>query len=153
MDLIVTSDTHIESRHELPDLPMEGADLVIHAGDFTSEEAYEGFSEYNLRAVHGNADAEELKARLPSQDSFEVEEIRVVVVHGHQVSSDQELRYKGLEMGADLLIHGHTHSPSFVERGIGLLNPGSPTQPRGSPPTYAEVKVEEKTFEVSVIDV
>jgi len=45
--------------------------------------------------------------------------------------------YEAAETGADLVVRGHTHTPSYNDRTVPTLNPGSPTLPRSSPPSYA----------------
>ena len=58
------------------------------------------------------------------------------MTHGHRygVSWDlQDLLYKGMEVGADIIFYGHTHIPDyqeFPEEGIVIMNPGSTTLPR-----------------------
>lgn len=147
----MVSDTHLDEYEDI--VPIEEVDYVVHAGDFNTEEVYNTFDDVSeeLIAVHGNADDESLKRRLPERRVFEVESLRVGVIHGHEVSSSQELEYTAMETEVDLLVYGHSHTPSFSSRGVGLLNPGSPTRPRGSPPTYAEIVVEDNEYDGGVI--
>ncbi|XGI82866.1 metallophosphoesterase [Halorutilales archaeon Cl-col2-1] len=149
--VVITSDTHLrEYDHSVP---VDDADYVVHAGDFVSEEVYDGFvsDSDSLVAVHGNADDDALKTNLPRRRVFEVEGLRVGVLHGHRISSSHELEYAAMETDADLVVYGHSHTPSFSSRGVDLLNPGSPTRPRGSPPTYAEIEVEDGDYEGGVV--
>ncbi|MDY7082780.1 MAG: YfcE family phosphodiesterase, partial [Halobacteria archaeon] len=88
----------------------------------------------------------------PRRTIFEAENVWIGVVHGHRVGSSQELEYTAAEMDADLLVYGHSHKPSFALRSVGLLNPGSPTNPRGYPPTYARLRFEDGRYEGSIID-
>jgi len=55
-----------------------------------------------------------------------------------------DLIYKAKELEVDIMIFGHTHRPFLKEvGGIVLLNPGSPTEPRFSPPSFAEIVVDD----------
>jgi hypothetical protein len=47
-------------------------------------------------------------------------------------------------MEVDVLVYGHLHKP-YVERGDKLLIcPGSPIVPRMSPPTVAEIEIDDR---------
>ena len=137
MRLLVTSDTHLVGG-DLPDFlsdAVEEADAVAHAGDFESVDALERFEETaSLHAVHGNADDAAVRDRLPRRKTFEAGGVRVCVVHGHRTP---DVAYEAAETGSRLVVRGHTHTPSYDERAVATLNPGSPTRPRGSPPSYA----------------
>jgi predicted phosphodiesterase len=43
-------------------------------------------------------------------------------------------------------VRGHTHTPSYKERAVPVLNPGSLTRPRGSPPSYAWLTCEDGRY-------
>ncbi|MEA1966486.1 MAG: YfcE family phosphodiesterase, partial [Euryarchaeota archaeon] len=112
--IIVISDTH---DHKLPDalIPLLGsADLIVHAGDFTTVACYEHLLGINkLVAVHGNSDCAELRKRLPERTVFEVEGVRIGVVHEGQLSTNGScgLWYLAKELDCDILIVGHIHTP------------------------------------------
>lgn len=150
MRVLVTADTHLSDPGSV-DLPLRDYDAVVHAGDFTSTGVHDYFVEHELYAVHGNADSPDLKSRLPEHKAFKVEGVRIAVLHGHTVSSNQELSLQAAESGADLLIHAHTHQPSFIKRGVALLNPGSPTRPRGGPASYAELRIMDGDYEGEIL--
>ncbi len=147
--IIALSDTHLEGR----DLPLglsellRDADMIMHAGDFVSPEAYKALKEVGqgrLEAVCGNADYPELKRLLPVRRTLEVEGIRIGLVHRASLSFD--LTGAGMlarEMEVDVLVFGHIHRP-IVEKGDRLLIcPGSPTVPRQSAPTVAELEIKD----------
>jgi len=69
--IAIFSDTHSRRGHELEGEALTAAheaDIVIHAGDFTSETALEDFQNEcdRLFAVHGNADEPAVCDRLPT---------------------------------------------------------------------------------------
>ena len=141
--ILVTGDTHLDSPElssKIDDALTE-SDLVVHVGDYTSAEVLDYFERQDFRGVYGNADPREVKGRLDRKTSFEVNGLRFTLVHGHRVSSSQEFGYIAAQDDADVLIHGHSHKPR-ADRGNALvLNPGSPTRPRGHPPTYCALEL------------
>jgi putative phosphoesterase len=143
--IIALSDTHLEEGlpKNLADI-IQGADLVLHAGDFISPEVYRSFySLARLEAVFGNADSPELRRLLPERRVLAVEGVRIGLVH--MASHAENLlgaKMLAREMEVEVLVFGHLHRP-VVERGERLLIcPGSPTLPRMAAPTVAELVVE-----------
>ncbi len=144
--IIALSDTHL--RDEM--LPQavaeicEGADLILHAGDFVSPEAHAALADIGrLEAVRGNADFPDLKRLLPERKVIDIEGLRIGLVH--MASHGPDLigaEIMAREMEAAVLVFGHIHRP-VVERGERLLLcPGSPTQPRMSAPSVAELEID-----------
>lgn len=135
MRLCVLSDTHIPDRYEgLPAIltkEIQEADMVIHAGDFTSIECYELIRSLNsnLKAVLGNIDAHALAAILKDKEVFTVEKFKVGVMHGFgKPESILDNVKKTFRDTCDLVIYGHAHEPFCEKIGKTLFfNPGSPT--------------------------
>ncbi|MBP2030908.1 putative phosphoesterase [Methanohalophilus levihalophilus] len=158
MKILVLSDTHLKSG-TIPDCVnrhMKDHDMIIHAGDFASFEAYKAFENTGkLKAVYGNTDPYEVRKTLSKTLKFEVEGIRIGVVHegALSVNDTTAIRYKALEMGVDILIFGHIHHPVYEESDVVLLCPGSPTNPRMSDPMMAELNIENGKLKVSFIEV
>ncbi|MFB6282418.1 MAG: YfcE family phosphodiesterase [Halobacteria archaeon] len=145
--VLVTSDTHTENKNEVHGLfdgLVDEVDLIVHAGDFTDIAVLNYFDEPGFRGVYGNSDPPELSEKLDRRVCFEVSGIRFLVLHGHRIGSNQELGYLAAQENADVLIRGHSHRPRAVERNALLINPGSPTRPRGGyPPSFAVLEVPE----------
>ncbi|RZS89479.1 hypothetical protein EV189_1246 [Motilibacter rhizosphaerae] len=148
MRLLLVSDTHLPRRAK--DLParvwqeVDRADLVVHAGDWTSYAAYDALAgrARALLAVHGNNDGPELRAVLPEVARAELEGVRVAVVHETGAAQGREQRMDAAFPDTDLLVFGHSHIPwdTVTPRGLRLLNPGSPTDRRRMPTfTFATV--------------
>ncbi|WP_435348052.1 metallophosphoesterase [Haloarchaeobius sp. HRN-SO-5] len=143
--LVVCSDTHARAGHSLSGRTLEAvqeADIVIHAGDFTTTAVLDAFYETagRLRAVHGNADDPAVADRLPTTRTVEYEGVRIAVTHRRD-GGQTGLRMFGRQQGADLVVSGHTHRPVAVETpDVVLLNPGSHAQPRGNRPAHAELE-------------
>lgn len=155
--IAVVSDTHREAPPVLPERALDavrGADLAVHAGDVTTPAALDALDgeARRIEAVHGNADVLALRERLPAERTFEVGGLRVAVVHGHE-GGETALSLLGRQEGADLVVAGHTHRPAAVDAGgVTLLNPGSPTEPRGAPATHAEVDPEGRRGRIVAAD-
>lgn len=79
------------------------------------------------------------------------------LVHGHQYGVKRSLNslfYRGQEVGADLILFGHTHV-SFCDKidGIWLINPGSASLPRlGSSGSYALIDIDEDNLNARIIE-
>lgn len=121
----IVSDTH---GYLAPELlrAIDGCDLLIHAGDITSES---DFAELEvsvpcLRAVLGNNDGYfNYGPEVRRVNEFEYEGLRFSVSH---YAEDLPLA------SSDVAVCGHTHRPR-IERVNGCLvvNPGSASLPRG----------------------
>lgn len=141
--LVALGDTHRRSGHGLAGRALEAvrdADVVCHTGDFTTAAVYEAFADAcaQLHAVSGNNDDPDLARRLPARAVFDAEGVTVALVHGHEHTS-AALSLLGREVGAQLVVSGHSHRPS-VEPAAGctLVNPGSHAAPRWYRPAHAE---------------
>jgi putative phosphoesterase len=141
MRLLLLADTHLPSRAK--DLPsqvwseVERADLVVHAGDWTSVALLDRLEERSQRllACWGNNDGPDLRARLPHTARAAVEGVRVAVVHETGARTGREVRADAAHPDTDLLVFGHSHIPwdTTSPGGLRLLNPGSPTDRRRQP--------------------
>ncbi|WP_135535045.1 metallophosphoesterase [Halostella pelagica] len=142
--IVVCSDTHSRTGHELSEHMLKAvreADLVVHAGDFTTTAALSAFRAESDRlfAVHGNADDAEVREHLPSARTFDVGGVTTALTH-RQHGGATALAMFGRSRGASLVVSGHTHRPSVTHADdVTLLNPGSHADPRGARPGYAEL--------------
>lgn len=148
MKIVATSDTHLH-EWKLPEKMLEllkSADLIIHAGDFVSYEVYQNFSEFDLLAVSGDSDDEKIISELKEFKKFKVDGFSFGIIHkGNYVNDFQDLIYKALEAKVEVLIFGHIHRFVLEKRkGVVVLCPGSPTEPRMSFASCAEIDVEDE---------
>lgn len=143
--LTIVSDTHGTSDHRLEGRTLTAvreADLVIHAGDFTTAAVYDAFEREtaSLVAVAGNNDDATLQERLPAVTTADWEGLRFLVVHGHG-RSETNLSMLARHEAADVVIVGHSHRPELSEwSGRLLVNPGSHADPRRFRPAHVEGK-------------
>ena len=136
----VISDTHLgPGRSELPPACAEliaGAELAIHAGDFSSVEALAAMRALGtpLHAVHGNVEAPAVMRELPEALAAGVEDVRIAVIHDAGPAAGRLARLRARFPEADAVVFGHSHMPLHeVEDGFQIFNPGSPTQRRRAP--------------------
>jgi len=138
--VIVLADTHIRhgGKRRLPDSvyrALEGADLVLHAGDLVSGDVLEDLGRFApVRAVLGNNDVE-LGDTLSIEQAFDVDGVRIAMVHDSGPRGGRAIRMRRRFPEADLVVFGHSHIP-WNEEGVDgqiLFNPGSPTERRRQP--------------------
>jgi hypothetical protein len=142
--LTVVSDTHGVDDHRLEGRTLEAvreADLVIHAGDFSTSAVLDAFHEEadRLLGVCGNTDDADVRDRLPEARSVEYEGVTFAATHTRR-GGTTGLGMFGRERDADVVVFGHTHRPTVDATGpVVLLNPGSHAEPRGNRTAHAEL--------------
>ena len=135
------ADTHLPRRAR--DLPaalwaeVDAADVVVHAGDWTSVELLDRLESRagRLVGVYGNNDGPPLRARLPEVARVDLGGLRLAVVHETGGAPGREARCERRFPNTDILVFGHSHIPwdTTTPAGLRLLNPGSPTDRRRQP--------------------
>ena len=140
MLIAVIADTHMPGGgRRLPDACVERiarADLVLHAGDFTSATT---LAEIELigppvLAVHGNVDEAELRRLLPAERTVDAGGARIAMTHDAGPAKGRLARMRRRFPDADACVFGHSHIPLHEESaGFQIFNPGSPTERRRSP--------------------
>ncbi|WP_458208395.1 metallophosphoesterase [Haladaptatus sp. NG-SE-30] len=149
--ITIVSDTHSTTGHELSGRTRDAvrdADLVVHAGDFTTADALDAFESVSNRlvAVHGNNATPAVYERLPATRTFEENGVRFALTHRRDGGSTG-LELFGRERDADVVVFGHSHRHLARHAGaVLLLNPGSYARPRGNRPTHIELEPTEKGF-------
>jgi putative phosphoesterase len=149
-DIVVLADTHMRpgSARRLPPsvyAALEGAGLVLHAGDVVSGALLDELAEYApTLAVLGNNDTE-LVGRLPEQRVFTVDGLEIAMVHDSGARKGREARLRRRFPTADLVVFGHSHIPmdALGLDGQRLFNPGSPTERRSQPAhTFGRLRID-----------
>lgn len=116
---------------------VDGADVVIHGGDWVSEDALDALESRAARlvGVYGNNDGAALRARLPEVARVDLGGVRFAVVHETGSSKGREKRCSTAYPDVDVLVFGHSHIAwdTTTATGLRLLNPGSPTDRRRQP--------------------
>jgi putative phosphoesterase len=142
MLIAVISDTHLpRAARRLPEACVEriaAADMLLHAGDFSTLEVLRGLESIGPRVVgvHGNVDCADLRRLLPAERVVEAEGAMIAMVHdaGPRAGRLERMRRRFGEH-ADVLVFGHSHLPLHDEAqdGFQIFNPGSPTERRRAP--------------------
>jgi putative phosphoesterase len=120
------SDTHGKLRPQVLEL-FEQVDLILHAGDIGDAGIIiELETLAPVHAVHGNTDDYELSNRYGETVDVTVENVRIVVLHGHRLGSPTPGLLRRAHPDADVIVYGHTHVP-LVDRSARplLINPGA----------------------------
>lgn len=155
------SDTHIPDRGaNLPDKVYESfknVDMILHAGDVTSQEVLDDLSEYApVIAIQGNTDRI-AGLELPKTETVEVNGIRIGMAHGevYPRGDTQQLLYLAKQLEADILVTGHSHQPKIEQaEGVLLLNPGSPMVPRLADRTVMLLEIDDdRNVDVELVKV
>lgn len=150
--VLLLADTHVPKRaRDLPEqvwAAVDAADTVVHAGDWVDAILLDALERRARRlvAVYGNNDHGPLRERLPEIAYADIAGVRFAVVHETGQARGREERCDAAFPDTDVLVFGHSHIPwdSVTERGMRLLNPGSPTDRRRQPAcTYLTLTVED----------
>lgn len=143
MKIGIVSDTHFghPERVLIPDWVKEafaGVDMIVHAGDVETPAALEAFKEIApVYAVRGNCD-------FDIHDTPEAMSIEIgcgLLTAAHRAGRARA----AIEPRTRVMVYGHTHISLINQEGsLLVINPGSPTMPRGGlPPSVAVLTVED----------
>ena len=126
----ILSDTHGQLLPRVKDF-LRSADEIWHAGDIGSAGVADELSGMKpLRAVHGNIDGTDIRSRFPESLLFEVEKLKVFMIHAGGYPgrySPQSKKIIKLEKPG-LFVCGHSHILKVIyDRKYSLLhiNPGA----------------------------
>lgn len=149
MKCVVMSDSHGDIE-ALQKIKLEDADAYFHCGD--SELTYDDPLLQHVQIVRGNCDRDH---RFPNSLVTSINSIKILQVHGHLENVNASLinlYYKAKEVGASIVLFGHTHryDAEMIDH-ILFVNPGSVVQPRmQKEKTFAIIEVRD-TIQVSFI--
>lgn len=111
---------------------LKDADEIWHAGDIGSLESLQPIIDLGkpFRAVYGNIDTEDVRARYPLNDVWEVEGLKVLMTHigGYPGRYKKRVRALLMEEKPDLYICGHSHILKVMrdqELHLIHMNPGA----------------------------
>jgi putative phosphoesterase len=147
LKVVCLSDTHLVDPRELPSRclrELEGAELILHAGDFVAANVLERLERIAaVAAVMGNMDEPSLEARLPLRRTVEAGGVLLGLVHDPGPASGRAARLLAAFPDCDAVVFGHTHLAEARRAGKQwLLNPGSATRSRvGTGPTLVVIEL------------
>ncbi|MHA1271001.1 MAG: YfcE family phosphodiesterase [Candidatus Helarchaeota archaeon] len=133
MNILIIGDFHYPDRARYPTkifeyLQTEKFDLVLCTGDLTDLSILDELQKFGpVKIVQGNMD---WKFKHPNDVKISVKNIKIGLVHGHQVyprGNINRLSLLAKKMDVNILISGHTHAQSVVKHAdkVLLINPGS----------------------------
>ncbi len=147
MKIIVLSDTHGRNRGFLESIMYDTRpDMIFHLGDYVGDgENISKILGVPSLIVRGNGD---FGSGYNEEEIIEIKGKKIFLTHGHRYDVRYGLDniiYRGMELEVDMVLFGHTHIPVNIrEKDMIIMNPGSPSFPRG---LFAD-----KTFGVIEID-
>ncbi len=148
---VVLSDTHGNRERVAALLPiMREADYVFFCGDGVSDVLSLGEIAEKLYAVGGNCDAYGEKEIV-----LEIERRKILLAHGHCYGVKRSLASLALraeEVGADIVLYGHTHSAfaEIDEKNILFVNPGTFSY-YANAPSYAYLVIDGKKAVAKIV--
>lgn len=122
MQLIgLISDTHGLVRPQALDA-LTGVDLIIHAGDIGAPEVIDNLKRIApVVAIKGNNDRGNWAKSLPDTKLVKTADAKLYIIH-----NVKELDCDPVARGIQVVISGHSHKPSVINRdGVLYVNPGS----------------------------
>jgi uncharacterized protein len=143
------SDTHGMLRPEAL-RALEGAELIIHAGDVGKPEILEELKALApVIAVRGNVDIETWASALPETEVVETSVATIYVLHDVNA-----LDLNPAAAGFHIVVSGHSHQPGRREYdGVLYINPGSAGPRRFQlPVTVARLDLSRTPWKVDYVD-
>ncbi|NMB95297.1 MAG: metallophosphoesterase [Clostridiaceae bacterium] len=154
MKILVLSDTHGDidnARRAI--IKNNDIDLIIHLGDYfrDAENIKNEFPDIPIEYIYGNSDF--LVNDTPSEKILKIEGKCFFITHGHKYSVKwgySKLFKKAEEVGADILLFGHTHVADIVENEhCSIMNPGSISESRSNlGESYAIIDITNDTIKM-----
>jgi len=128
----VLSDTHLHGVNRTFESILEqhlsDVDMILHAGDYVSEEIMLFLDHGDFYGVQGNMDSPAIKHHLPDRRIINIGSFRIGLVHGWGSSQGLEERLLKEFDPVDVLVYGHSHNPAnHIKKGVLLFNPGTAT--------------------------
>ncbi|MEJ5230079.1 MAG: phosphodiesterase [Pseudothermotoga sp.] len=164
--ILVVSDTHgslsswdeIERQFDFVDEIYHLGDVLYHGPRNPLPNGYDpaGLARKlkerkNINYIRGNCDADVDLLVLENDDMPKIafmtlEDFKVVLLHGENVGTDEQMVQLLDRYNAAVLAYGHTHIPRLeVVRSKILFNPGSPSLPKmNHPPTVGLIELSER---------
>ncbi len=146
MRLVIFSDTHgdFQAAREVVERNQDVYTFIfLGDGEREIDKLRIVYPEKLILNVAGNCD---YNSFTPNNDIYNAGRVKVFFTHGHRFAvkhSTDQLLYRAKEIGAGVVLFGHTHERHYEYReGVHIMNPGSASCPRdGKPPSYGYVDI------------
>jgi putative phosphoesterase len=142
------SDTHGLLRPEAIAF-LAGCDRIVHAGDICDPSVLEALAAVApVVAVRGNNDHGEWADAIPERLTMRIEDVELLAVH-----DVADLARGPLPRGLAIVVHGHSHRPTRIDRdGVLYVNPGSAGPRRFRLPiSIGELRIDGAHTEVNLV--
>lgn len=109
----------------------ESCDEIWHAGDIGNISTSDEIAKHKtLRAVYGNIDGQDVRVVHPKIQSFECEEVKVLITHigGYPGKYERTMKDVIQKLKPDLFISGHSHILKVIydnKNELLHINPGA----------------------------
>lgn len=136
MRIAVVSDTHGNNKDIIEKLSeIKKPDMLLHLGDYVADGVIISKA-LGLESIIVRGNGDYLYTQYDEDKLIELKGKKLFLTHGHKYnlqSGITNLYYRGLELGADIVLFGHIHVPIIekIENMI-IMNPGSPSLPRSA---------------------
>lgn len=152
----IISDTHRNKENmDKATKKIKKCDLVFHLGDNYEDIDYiKGIYKGKIIGVCGNCDT---MKKLSKEAIYTIKGHTIFLTHGdcYRVKLNTfNLKYRAMEIGADIVLYGHSHISSIEkDGGILFINPGSVGEPRDRNPSIAIMDINENSIECEIISI
>ncbi len=151
MRVAVLSDTHSPRRWKrcppAVATALDGADLILHAGDVCRAETLDELHQWApVHVAMGNNDGPDVAAwGATDVVELDLDGLPVIMIHDSGPAAGRAVRLRRRFPSAGLVVFGHSHIPwDQLSDGQRVFNPGSPTDRRRQPHgTMGELVIED----------
>ncbi|MBD5130686.1 MAG: metallophosphoesterase [Ruminococcaceae bacterium] len=154
MKILVVSDTHRNYNVLEGIIGNDPADMLIHLGDGEREfeDVSNVFPQFPMVYVGGNCDYGTHK----TLHIVKAEGHNILCCHGHTLgvrAGTGLLVSAAVQNGCDIALYGHTHLyKTEVVNGVHVMNPGSPSEPRGgNKPSYGVIELADGRVDMKIV--
>ncbi len=155
MRILVISDSHGNYPSILQAEELAGEiDAIIHLGDGANDAMLIAQTlDIEVKIVAGNCD---LGASAPRELLWECEGLRLFLTHGDRYGvkySLERLKQRGMEVEADVVLYGHTHTATIIKIPEMLfVNPGTLIK-SGHHKTFAVLEINSSGATATIHDI
>ncbi|MDO5026973.1 MAG: metallophosphoesterase [Tissierellia bacterium] len=155
MKIAIVADSHGDVSMLVNKLDLlKDCDLLIHLGDYDSDvDQISKFLDIKMEVVRGNND---YSSRFDKDKVLNIEGHKIFLTHGNNYNvyfGLERLYYKAKDLGADIVLYGHTHYYYYEDLGdVKILNPGSLSLPRDDKKSFVIMEIDQADVKIKRIE-
>ena len=145
----IISDTHGLLRPEAI-AALTGSDLILHAGDIGKPEVLKSLKAIApVYAIRGNNDTGDWATKIPEDRTVKINAVSVYMIHDLK-----EMNLTGWKKMPNIVVSGHSHKPSILNKGgVLFINPGSAGPRRFKlPVAVAILRIDQTNIDAKIIE-